>query len=79
MLRGSLPAPPRHCCGRLDSVRRGFSAKWAHAFEVVGLDVVEDIAEMDDETVKALEHELKKAGAKMAHVRQRRAPQSVGC
>ena len=57
------------CAGRLDSVRRGWSAKWAQAFEAVGLDTVEDIIEMDDETVEVLQEELAKAGAKFAHVR----------
>ena len=104
--RHTLCTPPCSLRGRLDSVRRGWSAKWAHAFEEVGLDTVryfrlvvgatqpgncyaprcpthqprdaaaaattlqvEDIVEMDEETLEELKDELKNAGAKTAHVR----------
>ena len=43
----------------LDGVRRGWGAKWGAAFENVGLDMVEDLEELDDdETVQLLKDEL---------------------
>ena len=57
--RSTFARPP---AARLDSVRKGWGGKWAGAFEEVGIDLVEDIVEMDDEVLEALKEELKKAG-----------------
>ena len=55
----------------LDGLRRGWGAEWGAAFEAVGLDMVEDLEELDDdEPVQVLQGALQAAGAKFFHIKK---------
>ena len=54
----------------LDGIRRGWGAKWGAAFEAVGLDMAEDLEELDEESLEELTAELKAVGAKTIHIKK---------
>jgi len=50
-------------------VKAGYGAKYASAFEEMGIHDKSDLLRMDDEIMAELEHELKSAGAKMLQLK----------
>ena len=55
----------------LDSdVKAGYGAKFASAFEEVGIEDVSDLHDVDDEAMAALERELEAADAKLIHIKK---------
>ena len=54
----------------LDGIRRGWGAKWGAAFEAVGLDMAEDLEELDEDSLEELTAELKAVGAKTIHIKK---------
>ena len=54
----------------LDSLKAGFGARFAAAFEEIGVEDVSDLADMDDELQATLEAELRKAGAKAMQLKK---------
>ena len=52
-----------------NTVKAGYGAKFATAFEEVGFDDTSDLLTMDDELMAELERELRSAGAKSVHLK----------
>ena len=54
-------------------VKAGYGAKFASAFEEVGIEDTSDLQDMDDELMSTLDQELLAAGAKPMHVKKIKA------
>ena len=54
----------------LDNIKSGWSARFAAAFEELGIEDVIDLPEIDAAVRKLLEGELTSAGAKVLHVKK---------
>ena len=54
----------------LDEVKSGFGAKFASAFEEVGIEDKSDLHDLDEEAMAALELELQAVDAKIIHLKK---------